>query len=219
MAIIHPPSREWFRVPQIFQVDDLLKMHKAIENKIKYLKNDWGIWMKARDHAIISLMYECALRPRECLSLRFDDFDANLCVRIRPETNKERKGRVVPIPHTAIPFLKAYLKMPRERFWQGSGYLFPSFESKQSPLTPGRWKGRFRAVLKASRLWIAPKTGIMPPLRSYTLRISKATHMLEKNHDIHAVQMILGHAKTDSTLIYTKLTRSYQEWMRKCMAR
>lgn len=205
------------KVPELFSEDQIVQIFDACHDLPRH-RSDWGIWERYRDRTIIAVMYHCALRPNECLSLKFSDFDHKMQIRIRPETNKERSGRIIPLSEKAMPFLKEYLQFPRERFWQGSAYLFPSFENKLTHIKSATWKARFRTILKRAGLWLPPQNSTIPPFRSYTLRISKATHMLEKTHDVQAIRLILGHKKLESTTRYLKLTSNYQNWLRQVMS-
>lgn len=211
-------SPDFTSIPKLFDREDIEAIIKVCRNRKIYLKNDWGLWMQARDEAIIFIMYHCALRPKECTSLRFDDFNIkDMSINIRSENNKERQARTIPVPEIVMPSLKKYLSFPRYRFWGPSRYLFPSFEHKNLPLSSSTWKYRFRRILKKANIWVPPYSGTKPMYSSYTLRHTKATQVLEKTKDIRAVQFMLGHRDPRSTQIYHHLTPSWKNYLREAM--
>jgi integrase/recombinase XerD len=46
---------------------------------------------------------------------------------------------------------------------------------------------------------------ISKPVSMHTLRHSFATHLLEQNIDIRVIQVMLGHAKLDTTALYARV--------------
>lgn len=206
------------KLPEIFNKEDIKKLQEAIINSNDYLPNIHGEFMKKRDLSLLMTIYLLALRPREACKLRFDDFNLKkLTVKIRGVNNKEGKDRELPIPLELFRYYKGYFKFNRARFWKLSPYIFPSFENPF--ISPERWKSIFREkVLKPAGLWIAPE-GIShtPKYRSYTLRHTRATEILNKSNDIFLVSNILGHSKLSSSKVYLHKTDSYIDYVRKML--
>lgn len=204
------------KLPEVWVKEDIDLMVKAIDDSKDYLHNIWGLWMKARDKLIIKMMFEHALRPKETCCLKFEDIDLkNKTIRINGENNKTRKDRVLPINETISLLFVEYIKFPRW-MWKGSIYLFPSFANPF--LSPGRWKHIFREkVLKPLNLWKKPEKPGLCKTRSYTLRHSKATELINKTNDIYLVANVLGHGDIRSTKTYLHMNKNYFEYMRKSL--
>ena len=76
------------------------------------------------------------------------------------------------------------------------GWLFPG----RNPITPLSTRQMNRAVHVA-----AQAAKINKRVTPHTLRHSFATHLLEQDVDIRVIQVLLGHAKLDTTALYTRV--------------
>jgi integrase/recombinase XerD len=79
------------------------------------------------------------------------------------------------------------------------GWLFPS----RNPIDPLSTRQLNRAVHPA-----AEAAGIKKRVSPHTLRHSFATHLLEQDTDIRVIQVLLGHAKLDTTARYTRVANT-----------
>ena len=76
------------------------------------------------------------------------------------------------------------------------GWLFPG----RNALEPISTRQLNRAVHEA-----AETAGIRKRVSPHTLRHSFATHLLEQDVDIRVIQVLLGHAKLDTTALYARV--------------
>ena len=205
------------KLPFIFTDYEISDMLEIIDNSKDYFDNELGEWMKARDKTILMSSYLLALRPKEACHLHCNDVDVNdATILIRGSNNKTKKDRFLPIPNKLIPHFESYLSYSRIKFWKGSNYLFPSLENEK--ISPERWKSIFREkILKPLNLWVAPINSTIPKFRSYTLRHTRATQLLNKYKYIFLVANILGHGRLDSTKIYLHKSKEYVKYMRACL--
>jgi len=68
-------------------------------------------------------------------------------------------------------------------------------------------------ILKPAGLWIEPKFPQFSKTRSYTLRHSRATELLNQTHDIYLLANVLGHADISSTTCYLHKTKEYMNYV------
>ena len=206
-------------LPQIFSKEDISNILLAIQNSEEYYKQeinkDWGEFLKTRDVTLIATIYILSLRPLEACMLRFEDFDfKHGYVKIRGCSNKLKKDRVIPIPKILINYLKNYLSYPRRRYWKGSPYLFPTLNSNH--ISSKRIETVLREkALKPLGLWRSGETS------TYTLRHSRASHILEKQikdqnaPDLYAIANLLGHSDIRSTTVYLHTDKTYMDYLKK----
>ena len=81
------------------------------------------------------------------------------------------------------------------RVGQPEGWLFP-WRVLGAPLTTRQLNRACHAAAQMAEL--------EKPVSLHTLRHSFATHLLEQNIDIRVIQVLLGHAKLDTTALYTQ---------------
>lgn len=191
---------------------DVGKILLTIRHSKNYRNGDWGAFMKIRDCVLISFIHTLGLRPREACWLRFDDFDMkNLTLKIRGESNKQRKDRILPIPEKIIKLLKVYLSLNRARFWRGSQYLFPSLWNEK--MSSSRLKARFREILKEAKMYkiigYRKNNQPIPKFRLYDLRHTFGSNIYNKTKDIFLVANLLGHSKLSSTSRYIHADTEY----------
>jgi integrase/recombinase XerD len=79
------------------------------------------------------------------------------------------------------------------------GWLFPGMDLENHMST----RQLSRIVNEAAKA-----AGIAKRVSPHTLRHSFATHLLEQGVDIRVIQVLLGHAKLDSTALYTRVATS-----------
>jgi integrase/recombinase XerD len=149
--------------------------------------------------AALSVAYGAGLRAAEVVSLKICDIDSKRMV-IRVEQGKRRKDRYVMLSPYLLELLRAWYKAGRPQGW-----LFPGRDRVQ-PITTRQLN---RACHAAAHL-----AEINKRVSLHTLRHSFATHLLEQKIDIRVIQVLLGHAKLDSTALYTRVaTKTIREVM------
>jgi len=149
--------------------------------------------------AALSVAYGAGLRASEVVSLKITDIDSTRMV-IRVEQGKGRKDRYVMLSPHLLDLLRAWWKIARPQGW-----LFPG-QNRVNPLTTRQLN---RACHAAAHMAEIGKS-----VSLHTLRHSFATHLLEQNIDIRVIQVLLGHAKLDSTALYTRVaTKTIQQVM------
>src|SRR5881397_2365632 len=109
----------------------------------------------------------------------------------RVEQGKGRKDRYVMLSPHLLELLRAWWWAARPQGW-----LFPGRDRVQ-PMTTRQLN---RACHAAAQM-----AGIDKRVSLHTLRHSFATHLLERNVDIRVIQVLLGHAKLETTALYTHI--------------
>ena len=119
---------------------------------------------------------------------------------LRVEQGKGRKDRHAMLSPQLLEQLRAWWREGRRRgALLPAGWLFPG----RNPIEPLSTRQLNRAVHAA-----AEAAGIKKRVSPHTLRHSFATHLLEQDTDIRVIQVLLGHAKLDTTARYTRVANT-----------
>src|ERR1700692_1292991 len=149
--------------------------------------------------AALSVAYGAGLRAAEVISLKVSDIDSKRMI-IRVEQGKGGKDRNVMLSPSLLDLLRTWWKAARPQGW-----LFPG----RDPAQPMTTRQLNRACHAAAQM-----AGINKRVSLHTLRHSFATHLLEQNIDVRVIQVLLGHAKLDTTALYTRVaTKTISEVM------
>ena len=140
--------------------------------------------------AALSAAYGAGLRASEVVALKVSDVDSRRML-LRIEQGKGRRDRHAMLSPQLLELLRDWWRIARP-----PGWLFPG----RDPMLPLTTRQLNRAVHAAAAL-----AEIKKRVTPHTLRHSFATHLLEQNIDIRVIQVLLGHAKLDTTAIYTRV--------------
>jgi integrase/recombinase XerD len=164
------------KLPRVLSPEDVLKLLEAAPNP-KY-------------KAALSVAYGAGLRAMEVVALKVSDIDSQRML-IRVEQGKGRKDRFAMLSPQLLELLRDWYRIARPRM-----FFFPG-QDKIGPMTPRQLNRicHLAADLAGLPKWVTP----------HTLRHSFATHLLEQHIDVRVIQVLLGHAKLDTTARYTQV--------------
>ncbi len=143
-----------------------------------------------RYRAAFSVAYGGGLRASEVTHLKIGDIDSGRML-IRIDQGKGRKDRHVMLSPSLLALLRDYYREARP-----AGWLFPG-RNRVDPMSTRQFNRAFAAACDFA--------GISKKVSPHTLRHSFATHLLEGGTDIRVIQVLLGHAKIETTTVYTKV--------------
>ena len=154
-----------------------------------------------RDAAMIELAYASGLRVSELVTLPVADVNLNAgFVRV---TGKGSKTRLVPLHAQARTRIARYLAEDRPQFVKDPSQLALFLTDRGAPMTRQAFWKLLRQYARAADVRLP--TGDVSP---HKLRHSFATHLVERDADLRAVQAMLGHADISTTQVYTHVGRA-----------
>src|SRR5215467_7655828 len=159
------------------------------EEVARFLEAAPGIKYKAA----LSVAYGAGLRVSEVAALKVPDIDSERMM-LRVEQGKGRKDRYAMLSPQLLELLRDWYRVARPAVW-----LFPG----RDPMLPLTTRQFARAVHAAANI-----AGIKKRVTPHTLRHSFATHLLEQKTDVRLIQVLLGHAKLETTMLYTQVANN-----------
>lgn len=145
-----------------------------------------------KHRSVLALIYSAGLRISEAQNLRLGDLDFDR-LQIHIKNAKGRKWRYVALSKMICVLMNNYIAA-----YDPIDFVFE-----------GQYGGRYSAnsIRKALKK-ACNKAGIKKKVSPHSLRHSYATHLLESGVDLRFVQELLGHAKPETTMLYTHITRN-----------
>ena len=174
-------SRKRTKLPTVLSQEEIWRIINAPKN-IKH-------------RLILMTTYSAGLRASEVAALEPDHIDSERKL-IKVEKGKGGKQRYTILSLKLLEELRQYYKK-----CQPQTYLFPSSYNhrKDQTLT----YASVRSIYEKAR----EKAGIKKGAGIHTLRHSFATHLLEAGYDIRRIQVLMGHRRLSTTMIYLHVSR------------
>ena len=178
-------------IPSVLTPEDTEKVLSAVDRA-----NAAG----KRDYAILLLAARLGMRVSDIRSLRFDNMNWNAC-EIRLTQTKTKKEIALPLSEEVGFAIIDYVKNGRPK--SDSQHIFIRHIP---PFTEFAESGNFSQLL----IKYLQRAGVKIPHGNargmHTLRHSLASNMLAEGTALPVVSEILGHSKTDTTMIYLKIS-------------
>ena len=148
--------------------------------------------------AMLMTLYSTGMRRAEMCRLKVSDIDSERMV-IHIRHGKGGRDRDVPLSDKLRETLREYWRWMKPKTW-----LFPGTINGSRADVPISEKMSWAACQQA-----AQRAGLKKQVSPHILRHSYATHMLEAGADLRTIQVLLGHAKLEHTIVYLHLSHRH----------
>lgn len=155
----------------------------------------FGVISNLKHKTILMLIYSGGLRIGESICLRKEDIDFDR-KSVFVVAGKGKKDRYTVLSDKMLLVLKNYMKAYAPQYW-----LFEGQDGGQYS------KSSIQKIFRRA----VDKAKINPYSTVHTLRHSFATHLLERGMDLRYIQELLGHNSSETTEIYTHITRKARQ--------
>jgi site-specific recombinase XerD len=147
---------------------------------------------------MLMTLYSTGIRRAELCRLQVCDIDSQRKL-IHIRAGKGGRDRDVPLSPKLLETLREYW-----RWMKPKTYLFPGTIKNWRADVPISDKIPWHACREA-----AQRAGITKHVAPHTLRHCFATHLLEAGADLRTIQVLLGHAKLEHTIVYLHLSQKH----------
>jgi integrase/recombinase XerD len=167
--------------------------------------------LELRDRTILEVLYCTAIRNSELRQLKLEDLDFERHL-LRVELGKGQKSRLVPLGEEAEIWLQEYLQNGRQQLLRSPQVAWLFVSSRGLKLSRG-------SLAQLVTRW-AVRAGLSKHATPHILRHSCATHMLRRGAELRHLQVLLGHASSKTTELYTRVELSdLRKVVRRCHPR
>lgn len=180
ISIEYSLTRKVQKLPTVLPQEDIVDIINATDN--------------LKHRLMLMTTYSAGLRASEVIALKPENIDSKRgLIKVKGKGNKDRYTLLA---KRLLPQLRHYYKTCRPKT-----YLFPSSykHKKQQPLS----YGSLRCIYENAR----KKAGVKNGVGIHTMRHSFATHLLEAGYDIRKIQVLMGHRRLSTTMIYLHVSR------------
>jgi integrase/recombinase XerC len=177
------------RLPRVLHDEEV---HALLDQPVSVAADDDPV-VRARDDAVLELLYGSGLRVAELCSLRPEDLDT--AHRVLRVWGKGAKQRRVPMSVPAAGAVDRWLSWGRDRMVTADTPVDAVFVNR---------RGR-RLTPRDVRRIVDHRAAA--PTHPHALRHTFATHLLDGGADLRAVQELLGHADLATTQLYTHVSK------------
>jgi len=144
---------------------------------------------------VLMTTYAAGLRASEVMRLKSKHIDSKRML-IKVVDGKGKKDRYTMLSGKLLNEMRHYYRKCRPKT-----YLFPS-AYKKGKVKPLSYQA-VRCIYEKSR----KKAGVKNGEGIHTLRHSFVTHLLEAGYDIRKIQVLMGHTRLSTTMIYLHVSR------------
>jgi site-specific recombinase XerD len=180
MPITFSLPRKRRKLPQVLPMEEIWDIIHATNN--------------LKHKMVLMTTYSAGLRASETINLKTENIDSKaMLIKV---TGKGNKDRYTLLSKRLLTELRTYYR----KYHPGT-YLFQSSfgKKKDKPLA----YESIRSVYEEAR----KKAGVKRGAGIHTLRHSFATHLLEAGYDIRKIQVLMGHTRLTTTMIYLHVSR------------